>query len=407
MPLANTRRSYGAVAKWFHWLTALLIVTQIPLGLLANSMAAALRDPSIASTAEDFARTALVFSLHKTLGVAVFFLALLRIAWAVSQPRPGLLNADRPAEAFLAESVHWLLYGSLVIVPLAGWISHAATTGYAPIRWPFGQSLPFVPKSAAVAAAAGAVHILFQRVLLLALLLHVAGAAKHHLIDRDATLRRMLPGRRDLPHPPDRRRGPLPAVAACATWLAALVLGAATGMFQPEVPTAPPEDTATLPTDWQVTSGTLEVTLARFGKPVTGRFEDWTAAITFDEPDAPGPAGTVDVVIETGSLMLGEDTAQALGPDFLDSQTYPTAIFVGEIERTEDGHSVFGTLTLRDRTVPVEFPLTLSVDGDEARAAGLLRLDRRDFEVGTGLEDDVALGFDVEVAISLTARRLE
>ena len=128
MRLTNSSSQFGAVTKTFHWLTAFLILTNIPLGLIAHEMPF--------DTVEALTRKAWLFSLHKTTGVTVFFIALLRIVWALSQPRPGLLNADNRLEAFAAETVHWLLYGALVAVPLSGWIGHAATTGFAPIWWP-------------------------------------------------------------------------------------------------------------------------------------------------------------------------------------------------------------------------------------------------------------------------------
>lgn len=191
MSLPNTQMHYGSVAKFFHWLTALLIVTLIPLGIYANGLPY--------ETSEELTRKAWFFSLHKTMGVTVFFVALARIIWAVSQPKPALLHADRKIESLAAETVHWLLYGSLMLVPLSGWIHHAATTGFAPIWWPFGQDLPLVPISDSVAAATAGLHIVFERVLVFSIFLHVAGALKHHLIDRDATLRRMLPGKPELP----------------------------------------------------------------------------------------------------------------------------------------------------------------------------------------------------------------
>jgi len=210
MPLTNTTRSYGSVAKSFHWLIALLILTIIPIGLIANDMAQDIRNPEIASTVQDFTRTFLLFSIHKTLGVAIFLVALARILWAITQPRPGLLNSNNRIEALAARTVHWLLYGSLLLVPLAGWIEHAATSGFAPIRWPFGQDLPFVPKDQDIANTFAWIHVMLGRVLGAALFLHIAGALKHHFIDRDATLRRMLPGRSDAPAPPAHRRHLLP-----------------------------------------------------------------------------------------------------------------------------------------------------------------------------------------------------
>ena len=133
MPTNNSASTYGSVTKTFHWLTALLILSNIPLGLIASDLA---HEVQIAPTETLVNRATFLFSLHKTIGVTIFFVALARIAWAISQPKPGLLNGDKWAEAWAAETVHWLLYGSLVMVPLSGWVHHAATTGFA-----FGMGL--------------------------------------------------------------------------------------------------------------------------------------------------------------------------------------------------------------------------------------------------------------------------
>ncbi len=230
MPYHNTPARYGGVTKALHWLTAALIGAIIPVGLTVNRLAQDIRDPLIVSTGEDFTRAYFLFSLHKTLGVTIFIVALVRIIWAFFQPGPGLLNPDRAVEAFAARTVHRLLYGSLVLVPLTGWIDHAATSGFAPIRWPFGQSLPFIPKDADLAATFAGLHKVLQRVLVIAVAVHVAGALKHHLVDRDATLRRMLPGQGAAPAPRRREHAPLgPLVAALAIWGGAIAAGLALG----------------------------------------------------------------------------------------------------------------------------------------------------------------------------------
>ncbi|MEC8575106.1 MAG: cytochrome b/b6 domain-containing protein, partial [Pseudomonadota bacterium] len=166
-----------------------------PLGYFANDLAHKITGPEFNGDQAVISRAVLLFSLHKTLGLALFATALLRILWALRQPKPAPLHPDRKAEVLAAEVVHWLLYGSLVLAPLSGWIHHAATTGYAPIWWPFGQDLLFVPKSQAVADVFGGLHWLFVWTLAAALGLHIAGALKHQVIDKDATLARMLPGK--------------------------------------------------------------------------------------------------------------------------------------------------------------------------------------------------------------------
>ncbi|WP_411352743.1 cytochrome b/b6 domain-containing protein [Leisingera aquaemixtae] len=415
MPGQNTFQSYGSVAKTFHWLTALLIFSAFPLGYFANELAHQIQSPGFDGSQAVIERATLLFSLHKTIGVAVFFTALLRILWALSQPKPGLLHPDRKAEALAAEMVHWLLYGSLVAVPLSGWIHHAATTGFAPIWWPFGQSLPFVPKSEAVAGVFGGVHWVLVWTLAGALGLHIAGALKHHVIDRDATLRRMLPGNVSLPQPPAQSHSLLPLLAALLVWGGVLGGGAALGLFggkqAVETGTAAPvvaaDPDAGAASGWVVQLGTLGITVTQMGGAVTGSFGEWSAVINFEEPAAPGPAGDVEVTVAIPSLQLGTVTQQAMGADYFDSANFPTALFQAEIEKLAEGYQATGTLTIKDQTVPVTLPFDLALEGGSAKMTGGLTLNRLDFGIGKSLPDESSLGFAVDVAVELEAKRAE
>lgn len=408
MASTNSFSSYGSVTKTFHWLTALLIFSALPLGWFANNLAHAIYDPSIPTTEADIARAARLFSIHKTVGVTVFFVALARILWAMTQTKPGLLNADNKPEAFAAETVHWLLYGSLVLVPLSGWVHHAAAEGFAPIWWPFGQNLPFVPKSADLAEITATLHWLFILVLGGSLILHIAGALKHHVIDKDGTLRRMLPGRADAPEPPAQHHSAVPAVAALAVWIVVLAGGWLNGAFSHH--SAASTDTAELAevqSDWQVQDGTLSITITQLGSPVIGTFADWTAAIDFEDPAAPGLAGTVDVEIAIGSLSLGTVTDQAMGADFFNSAQFPTATFDADIYKTETGYEARGPLTIRDKVIDIVLPFSLELRDNTAIMAGTVELNRLDFDVGTSQPTEASLGFGVTVSVELTASRAE
>lgn len=405
MSLTNTHLNYGAVAKTFHWLIALLILTMFPLGLIASDLAHQVRDATAAPDQALVQRTVVLFSLHKTLGVLIFFVALLRILWAAIQPRPGLLHPDRRAEAFLAQMIHWILYGSLVLVPLSGWIHNAATTGFAPIWWPFGQGLPFVPVDELVSEIFAALHQIFVYVLGGAILLHIAGALKHHLIDRDATLRRMLPGRVDAQVPKAQPHGPVPLIAALSVWAIALGLGYAAGYFPSRDAANTQATLAAAPTDWQVTEGALGITVMQAGTPVQGQFADWTAAIRFEEPPEPGPAGSVEVTIAIPSLTLGSVTQQAMGGDFFAAETHPTATFSGSIEKTALGYTAYGPLTIKGQSVPITLPFTLDLEGDTATMTGATEVNRLDFNIGQSMQDESSVGFSVAISVALTARR--
>ena len=405
MTAANTFQHYGSVAKTFHWLTAILIFAAFPIGLIATDLSHQLLDPNYTGPEISLNRAVFLFSMHKTLGVTVFFVALARILWAFTQPRPGLLNADNRLEAGLAETVHWLLYGSLVFVPLSGWIHHAATTGYAPIWWPFGQSLFFVPKDAGLSELAGGVHDVLTKVLLISVLLHIVGAVKHHVIDRDATLRRMLPGQSDAPVPPAQTHSIVPPLAALVLAAAALIGGGLAGVYG-HGPEAQSEATLeTVTSGWQVQEGTLSITIQQMGKDVTGSFADWTAAIIFEERDTLGPAGSVEVTVAIPSLTLGSVTGQAMGADYFDAETFPTATYTAEILATENGYVAEGMLKIRDAIVPADLPFTLDLEGDTAKMTGQMQVDRLDFGIGQSVGEEKTLGFDVTIDVALTATR--
>ncbi|MEM6695758.1 MAG: cytochrome b/b6 domain-containing protein [Pseudomonadota bacterium] len=411
--LANTAERYGDVAKIFHWLTALLILTSIPLGVVANQ---------IAITPETLPLKAQLFTIHKTLGVVTFFVALARILWALSQPKPALLNADKKLESFAAETVHWVLYASLVIVPLSGWIHHAATEGFAPIWWPFGQSLPFIPKSEAVAEFFKECHLVFVKVLIASLILHIGGALKHHVIDKDATLRRMLFGQVSLPQLAHNAHSEAaPAAAAGVIYAAALGLASVLALSTPhdaaiasELAEAEADAPATVAAPagdgqaWTVEEGTLGIEVVQFGSAVAGTFADWDAATTFDESPAPNH-GAVSVTINIGSLTIGTVTNDALGAAFFNAEAFPTATYTGDIKAAEPGsetaYVVEGTLLLKGVEAAVPLMFDLAIDGDTATMTGATQIDRRTFNVGEGYNDESTVGFGVSVSVSLTATR--
>ncbi len=395
MSATNTQTTYGSVTKTFHWLTALLILTAFPLGMLANNAAF--------GTGDEIAQKAWLFSLHKTVGVTTFFVALARILWAIGQTKPQSLHPDNKPETFAGEAVHWLLYISMLIVPLSGWLHHAASTGFAPILWPLGQSLPMVPKSEAVSAFFAGGHFVFTKLLLVSVGLHVAGALKHLVIDKDKTLQRMLPGKVDIALLPRQNHSRLPLLAAATVYAAAIGLGAWIGLAKTPEPDAVPQLTE-VSSDWTVTEGTLAITVSQFGNDVTGTFSDWTAAISFDPETGNGKA---DVTINIASLTLGSLSGQALGADFFNAETHPTAQFSGEITPSGEGFNATGPLTIKENAQLITLPFTLDITDNTAVMHGELTLDRLDFGIGANMPNEESLKFPVNISIDLKATRSE
>ena len=383
----NTANSYGSVARVFHWLTALLILCGIALGLLAKR-----------GSFEGVEGQILAYSLHKTLGILALVVASLRILWALVQRHPVPVHPERRIETFAAELAHWLLYISMIIVPLAGWAEHAATEGFAPILWPFGQSLPFVPKSGHLAETLAAVHSTFAWVLIVTIALHVAGALKHAVIDRDGVLARMTRG---LPAGAVSYR----AAAHMAPAALAVAIFAAGGAYalatRPEAPAETPGLQA-VASQWTVTGGTIDFGIRQMGSPVQGNFSDWTAAINFDEQTG---TGDVTVTINLGSVSVGTVSDQARGPAFFDVAQNPTATFTATIRPEGDHFIADGQLAMKGATVPLALPFTLTFTDGVAQMAGKVTMDRRDWNIGQGYDDEASVAFAVDLAVSVTAKR--
>lgn len=390
MAFANTPQSYGSLARILHWLIALLIFAAIGLALYAQSQPR--------GTGAEVARVATLYSLHKTIGVAAFFAAVLRLLWAMAQPRPGALHPERRLETFVAAAVHWSLYAALLIMPVSGWLGHAALDGFAPILWPFGQSLPFVPKSDALARVFFSVHGAASKLLYASVGLHMLGALKHALIDRDGTLARMTRGSALLT--PPQQPSALPALAALSVWAGIVAAGVAFAPPKPAVSSAP--GTAATVGNWTVTAGTLGFSVKQMQAVVSGKFSGWTADIAYDDR---AKTGTVTVTIPLSGMTVGSVTQQVAAPEFFDATAHPVAVFSGAIAETTGQLAATGTLTLRGKIVPVTLPFTLTLDGSTARMTGKAVLDRRDFGIGASYPDETTVGFGVTVDVALDAVR--
>lgn len=391
MPLANTAASYGAVARALHWLTALLILAAVALALYMQGLPRG-------SDAE-VAHVSLLYSVHKTLGIVALVTALLRILWAVVQPKPAPLHPESRLETFAAEAIHWSLYAAMLGLPVTGWLFHAATDGFAPILWPFGQSLPFVPKSPALAMLFRALHGMSANLLYASLALHVLGALKHALVDRDGTLARMVTGRTAAataaPPPPPTH---WPALVALGLWAALLAVTAAT-LPPPTRTTSPAAATGG---NWTVAQGVLTFTIRQAQTAIPGTLTGWAAEITYDDQTR---TGSVLATIPLANLTIGSVTAQAVGPQFFDVTRFPAAIFRATIAEANGQMAATGTLSLHGHDVPVTLPFRLTVAGDHAAMTGQATLDRRDFGIGASFKDETTVGFPVTVDVSLLAVR--
>ena len=180
--LHNTDQSYGIIAQTLHWLVAVLVFAQFALGLYAADLPLSL------------ARLQWL-SRHKSLGLAILALVLLRLAWRwisrAPPPAPSLPQWQRR----LAAATHGLLYALLVLVPLAGWM-HASAAGLSASWFGLFPVPDLLPKQPQWAGPLKLVHQAGAALLALLILVHILGVLRHALLLRDDVLQRMLPWRR-------------------------------------------------------------------------------------------------------------------------------------------------------------------------------------------------------------------
>lgn len=180
MRWTNTPDSFGMVSRLLHWVMAIGV-----LGMLGLGTALVRMQPSLANL--------WLFGLHKSLGMTLLVLVLLRLIWHRYSPPPAPLGTPTDLKVRAARTAHGLLYICLVAVPLSGWIASSATGIDVVLfgRWTLPQ---IAPVSEGWEAAGFAVHGLLTKALLGLVLLHVLGAVLRG-VARDGTLQRMGLGR--------------------------------------------------------------------------------------------------------------------------------------------------------------------------------------------------------------------
>lgn len=172
--------SYGAVAKSLHWLVVLLVVAMF---LTAWYMTGLPIGPDKIK----------LYNLHKSIGIAVGALMILRLLWRLVSPPPPLPADMAGWERAAAHAAHAALYLLLIAQPLVGWL-HSSAANFPVVVFNLFTLPPLVAPSESLKGQLEAVHGAIAWALLILIALHVAAALRHHFLLKDDVLRRMLPG---------------------------------------------------------------------------------------------------------------------------------------------------------------------------------------------------------------------
>ena len=349
---------YDDIAVGFHWLIAILIIGLLAIGKYMTGLAT-----------DDPMRFALT-QWHKTFGIMVLLLSVGRLLWRFTHRPPPEPETIPDWQKKAASGAHVALYVLIFALPITGWVMASAsplnveTLLFNVIPWPHLPPFTELPNREAIAEDFHAYHEIAGNILILILLAHIGAALKHHFVDKDAVLVRMLP---------DWSRSWNAKLAAFGVAIAA----GGTGLYL----YADAGNQASV-----LAAGESEVSFVAgvTGDPTAGFFPLSEVTATLDETNP--AASRIEARVETGGVT--SDNAQMAsslpGSDWFDSDAHPEATFVSSAVRAagEGALEVDGTLTIKGIPLEVSFPMTLADEEGERVARGEFTVDRREFELG-------------------------
>lgn len=435
---------YTAVAIVLHWAIAFAIALMIPLGFWMHE------------AAEDGGGAELytAYQLHKSIGLTVLALSLVRLVWRLINPPPPLPEHMPGWERFVAKATHWAFYVLIIALPLTGWLYVSAGWSIhddsplpVPTRW-FGlftvphlfnltQASADLREEIAETAMAAHFYLAWTTVGLAAL--HVAAALKHHVINRDEVLAHMVPGLRAPSATEAPPKNPLRllvlggglGLTAVALAAALFTLANAPGS-EPAPQSAPAEQSAEAPAAlapaeeaptpapgeapaWRINQSASSLAFAFTFEDADsgestrfeGRFTRWQADIRFapDNLEASGVSVTIELASAVDGVALHERSLPTA--EWFNVAVTPTATFRADEFRHHGGenYEARGELTLRGRSRDLTLPFTLRIEGDRAVMDGRTSLNRRDFDIGKDSDADDMISRDVEVIVHVEASR--
>jgi len=179
MPIQESRARYTAVAQAFHWIIAALIVVQFTLAWTADDLPLGMHKLAL-------------LARHKSFGMTVLMLAVLRLGWRLFNPAPPLPEGMSKIETFLARATHMAFYVLLFAMPVTGLLMSSAknysVSWFGMFTWP-----NLIAPNERWFDILRSTHEVLSYVLFAVAILHILAALKHHFWNKDDVLKRMLP----------------------------------------------------------------------------------------------------------------------------------------------------------------------------------------------------------------------
>lgn len=181
--LKNTRNSYGSISKWLHWMIFLLVSIMLVGGFFMEDLPESMQSA--------------VYRAHKLTGLCILGLMAFRFIWRLINPTPGYPDSMPTWQKLAALFAHWALYIALFAMPISGWVLSTAA-GHPPVLYgtDIAVAFPGVGLDNGFAHMLGNVHEFWAYVILTLLAFHIAASLKHHYVDHDDILKRMMPAKK-------------------------------------------------------------------------------------------------------------------------------------------------------------------------------------------------------------------
>lgn len=393
--------SWNGLAKSFHWLVVILIFVAATLGLMSEN-------------AEMSPGKLQLFVWHKSVGITVLGVMILRLVWKLVCKSPDKLNELSESNQKLSQLGHWFIYAIAILLPLSGWILTSAANF--PFQW-FGLfDVPLLfGENAPLKENASLAHFCLFYILLVLVIGHVGMATKHHL-SGVLVLQRILP----------KNLGVAPVLVIVFTLSAAWVALAWTNSYSNNsVPSASIDTDAANKNiaelvavqteqfdvdemdDWEMLSDQSSLGFIGTYAEVDfdGGFSRFKSRIVFD-PDQ-FEHSLFDVSIDVTSISTGStDRDSSVHEEaWFDFASFPESTYQAtSFELLESGEFIaHGILNLKGVEQPVDLQFTwLVVDERHAKLMGEALVNRLDFGIGSGSwANDPTVGFDVRIVVNL------
>jgi len=381
---------YDAIARFFHWSIAGLIVSQYGLAELAQY--AQHQDKALEQLA--------LWANHKSVGITILVLALMRLIYRLVSKAPALPSTMPLWQKTASHVSHGLLYILLFAMPITGMSSAKAYS----VSWFNLFALPdFVSPNKPLAETLHLVHQILAQALFVVALIHILAALKHYFFDKDEVLQRMA------------SLGNW-ALFICISFVTVLVLGrfftSATGdsdqkliRSNEEFLTISKSGLALWKIDYE--NSFIKFSGEQAGAPFTGEWKVWSADIQFDANKLNQSRFNVSIDTNSGFSNDTERDDTMRSNEFFDVAQFKVAKYIAQnFSKTENKFQSQGQLTIKG--IASSAILTFDVREEDGKLilAGTAPLDRFLWNIGTGDWLDTSwVGRDVLVEVRVQADR--